>query len=107
MPLGRLLGDLDVVLGMTATDGRFLPGFGEPLAPVLADRLEHGEARLALDGVDASHEVVVHQGNQTIQDVPPELSLRVRDCFCRLQVGPPGNTARRRNRRCSGSSSSS
>jgi hypothetical protein len=56
-----MFGKLGPVLRVSAVDRRLLFAFSQPLERVLANRLEHDEARLALDALRAAQEVAVNE----------------------------------------------
>jgi len=67
----RLLRQLEEVLDVPSADLRLLSGLTEPLEGELPDRLQHGEALLCSCG---SHQALVHQRGEAVEDVEGEIS---------------------------------
>jgi len=75
----RIEGQRQEVILVPPADRVGLVALGELLEPVLPDRLEHLEARLALVGREDAQEALVDEGRQAVDDVDAEFAVRVAD----------------------------
>ena len=107
LALGRIhlerffLGDDQHVRGVRALGRRRLAVLEQPLAAVLAERLQHQEPRLAVVGRALHEQAVVHEGGDAVEHVDAEILSGVADRFRAFSVQPPANTDRRRKSFCS------
>ena len=74
----------------------------QPLQPVLPDRLQHREARLAVRPLDRAQQALLDQSVQTAEDVERPSGLATASTASRVQ--PPTKTASRRKSVCSSGS---
>ena len=74
--------------GVAISDGRLLAARRQPLQPELAHRLQHPEARLALDALLLAQQALVDQRGNAVEDI--ERPLRVDDRLGRLQRAAAG-----------------
>jgi hypothetical protein len=70
----RFLGQRQVPSGVPAADDVCLTTRRQSLEGELAHRLQHREARLALEIIDEAHQVVVNQRREAVKDVNPDIA---------------------------------
>ena len=90
--LVRPLGDPGVVLGVTAPGIVQVPGLLQPLQRVLADRLQHADARLAVGALGHRDQADVQQPGGQLQRIGSGLRAGPGhgDGRQRVQVAAPG-----------------